>query len=394
MGRVAVRLATRCHYESSTQSASLVSAKAHGQHLASEIIDGNYDYVHLVAHSLGGRVIQSASQVLAEAGGTDVHLTFLDAYSPNPVWTRTFGQQALYAEHYFSFEGFVVHTNTAFPHAFNADISALDIDPNRAIASSSVCKPGSDDFDFTACTNAQANNHEWPHEWYRQTITNPQAADLGLGYPQSKEGGGAFLNLDPPAPPQFDGTKMTLFPSTPPLVTNVDELEKTLGAQLNPAASNPVPSAQDGTVDFDNESIDLTATPGTPASLTVTLDVTKLEGLNSLEFNFDFLDEGAQDGVLTVFTEGLETHQIWQRFALDQEQFSGEIFLDSAALANNNMLDLTFRLDVAGGAGSFVHIDDIYPGLVIPEPSSVSSFGLGMALLFVCFRRRVASCRS
>ncbi len=361
---------------------ALVSAKGHGQHLAGEILDGNYDYVHLVGHSLGGRVIQSASQVLAEAGGTDVHLTFLDAYTPSPVWVRTYGQDALYAEHYFSNETLVVFTNNAYPNAFNVDISALDTDPNRAIPSSGACNPFSPNFDRVACANANADNHEWPHEWYRQTITNPQPADLGLGYAQSKEGGGTFLGLDPPAPPQFVGTKTTLFPDMGPTVTNVPELDKILGPQLNPAASNPVPSAQDGTVVFDNDSIDLTATAGTPASLTVTIDLTGLDGVNSLEFDFDFFDEGPQDGVLTVFTENQETHQVWQRFALGPEQFSGEIILNTA-LADQDMLDLTFRLDVAGGAGSFVHIDDIFPGSVVPEPSSWILLSIAMAILAV-----------
>lgn len=118
------------------------NAAAQGEWLAKQI-GGQYDYVHLIAHSAGSNVIQEATLQIRKR--TDlkqpkIHLTFLDAYHPLnalngnllDIDLSSYGEAADWAEHYVdrSILPAVPGTDTTLRRAFNFDVTGWSPRPD------------------------------------------------------------------------------------------------------------------------------------------------------------------------------------------------------------------------------------------------------------------------
>jgi hypothetical protein len=151
-----------------------------------------YEHIHLIGHSAGAKLINEAAIQIASNNNQKntkkpfVHLTFLDAYTPNNDDYGNLGTYPHYAEHYVDRtfreapDWIVMMTNTLLPHAFNFDITGW------------IGAGKGDPITF---------GHIWPRYWYFQSMTGPYFYVCGsnptllrscYGYPLSFEGG----NLD------------------------------------------------------------------------------------------------------------------------------------------------------------------------------------------------------
>jgi hypothetical protein len=106
-------------------------------------------HIHLVGHSAGSWVIDSAAKrIVKEHPETSVHLTFLDAYIPQHWDPNQLGDVhsagGVWAEHYYTRDITYAVTQNDLIHAYNVDITAVD--PLVA-------------------------EHEFPYRWYLATIT-------------------------------------------------------------------------------------------------------------------------------------------------------------------------------------------------------------------------------
>jgi hypothetical protein len=160
-----------------------------GQELADAINQFKYKHIHLIGHSAGSKLINRAAERLSALNQKNaekpfIHLTFLDAYTPNDNKEDIKGKNSYgslpdypnhYSEHYVH-KG-LLFTNAPLKKAFN--------------------------FDITGWKHTQGDGffgHDWPVNWYIQSIiTTPE---FNYGFPLSLEGSNNPLNgLDQIYPP-------------------------------------------------------------------------------------------------------------------------------------------------------------------------------------------------
>lgn len=126
-----------------------------GPRLAAAIqaLPNQFKHIHLIGHSAGAWVLQSATkQLAAERPDTTFHLTFLDAYVPkrwDPQDLCDWGLEntepnRVWAEHYYTRDYTLKMTQQTLSGAHNVDITALD---------------------------PWVAEHEFPSRWYLATIT-------------------------------------------------------------------------------------------------------------------------------------------------------------------------------------------------------------------------------
>src|ERR1051325_52054 len=83
-------------------TANEINAQLQGQYIAKMIASGNYTNVQLMGHSLGGRVVETASSILKQVRpGIKLQDTFFDAYTPYN-WRLVYGSNATYADSYYT----------------------------------------------------------------------------------------------------------------------------------------------------------------------------------------------------------------------------------------------------------------------------------------------------
>lgn len=150
-----------------------INAQVQGQWIAKVLAEQNqYEHVHLLGHSLGGRVIESASTMIRQVmPGATIHTTFLDAYSPY-TWDHVYGSTADFADHYHNANDWLVRmTNEAFPSALNVDISA-------------IAPPYNSNWEH----GRQSWGHNAPVFFYRDTMLDPELGRYyGYGMALSRE---------------------------------------------------------------------------------------------------------------------------------------------------------------------------------------------------------------
>jgi hypothetical protein len=141
--------------------------------------------VHFIGHSAGAKLIHDAatayiSDYFLRQRNTFFHLTFLDAYTPSDWDTDSYGSLPVdypnhHAEHYV----------------------------DRGVAFTDACLANAFNFDITGWTNADKSGflgpHQWPHRWYKQSVTFTAGTDTlqKPGFKLSFEGGNdQFGQLD------------------------------------------------------------------------------------------------------------------------------------------------------------------------------------------------------
>ena len=123
-----------------------------GPRLAKAILNitenpNQFKHIHLIAHSAGAWVINSAARIIATQTKATIHLTFLDAYVP-PSWSsKELGNiettADFWAEHYYTKDFTLNTTHHDLPNAHNVDITKID---------------------------PWFKEHEFPYRWYYATV--------------------------------------------------------------------------------------------------------------------------------------------------------------------------------------------------------------------------------
>jgi len=158
------------------------NAPTQGDDLATIIVQYSYQYIHLVAHSAGAKLIQQTASALIRHSKIQqakpfIHLTFLDAFTLHDTDTDSYGVLVgypnHYAEHYVDRTPSLIApwTNALLSHVYNFDITAWE----------------------HSSEEGGLYNHQWPRAWYQKSVALPGFA---YGYSLSFGGGNnVFDNL-------------------------------------------------------------------------------------------------------------------------------------------------------------------------------------------------------
>jgi hypothetical protein len=135
-----------------------------------------YEYIHLIGHSAGAKLIHEASiKLVADKTlkkNPFIHITFLDAFTWDNNDTISYGVSADYAEQYVDrttgLSPIAPWTNSCLMSAFNFDITGW--------------RP----FSNQNPDEKEKFGHQWPRYWYQKSVTS---SGYKYGYPLSFEWG-------------------------------------------------------------------------------------------------------------------------------------------------------------------------------------------------------------
>jgi len=296
---------------------ALSNAKNEGRKLGRDLGSQGWVHVHLIGHSAGSMLIQSACEALKEAASPPtVHLTFLDPYLGfNETGRALYGDRADWADSYFSHDltdtagGPLAPSLTEGPlvNAFNVEVTWLD--PNRRVTDVYASSPSSTPATLTPIAYRAFSSHGWPHDFYHATVTNGLSGTEGLGFLLSKEGGGweSRGSYQRGQTPRVLGAMPTLpgniFPvqSNPKLLIDLLPIATSGSVQVNGSGfslltgiSAPLPPAQ-GLV----AQALVPASTGTPVWLSIGVVVTN--PVNFVSFDGQFTSGTGAAGLLTVY---------------------------------------------------------------------------------------------
>ena len=327
-----------------------VNAGPLGVSLGKFLLSKNYDHIHLIGHSAGSNLIESAATFARPRGGKQpiIHSTFLDAYHPFPELVN-YGMSANWAEQYVdkrdSFSsaiglGSLANTNMKLPSAFNFVIDALDKPPTS----------------INPCTSIVCA-HAWPYNWYRKTVD--KSSDWLYGFAASVEYRGGSVPehqttlrrgdecalLTPSSLctssslPTFADLQLVLVPSPWSSLSGVSVAQSSTGAVIT---SNTT------------QGLHLTLTTGSPVWVSLGSNVT--QGFNTLQFDYSFA--APAEGLLSVFLDDQVVFKADQRDAMAGVNPSGRISVGNVSPGQHT---LSFRLDHFTSAQSSVEISNIVP---------------------------------
>ena len=318
-----------------------------GPQLGGKIAEGNYDHVHLIAHSAGSAAISMASEyVKAMSPDTRVHTTFLDPYVP--LGARDFyGNAAEWADNYFTVGGFL--TGGFLPNAHNVDITALDPD------------------------GGPVSTHSWPLRWYQQTVDATAPAGSGdYGYPLSLEDGG----WNPAGYPV--GNEPTVLGGGTAGPANLPKVVQ--NPVMNVAIQSNVTS-ETGTVNIMGSRFSMLT--GSPVWMTTLVET---DGpVNFLTFEAEFTSQEGAEGLLSIFWNSELIGTIDERYVLEENR-EYTLFLPKDFETGNHVL--SFRLDPFTETASSILIDNVSTGFITPEPGTAML--LVVSILGIMRRRRTA----
>jgi hypothetical protein len=330
-------------------------AELHGAHLARQIADLGYtDNVHLIAHSLGGRVIDRATFHLRESTWPGMtHVTFLDAYTPHG-WEDEFGSHANFADSYYFDNAGAVLTNTE-----DTILDSLNVDITNILDQS----------------GENNEDHKWPVRWYNRTIVGANPIDEGFGYPLSRE------------------ANETGWPRSD-LIGHSFSLPLPLHQQLllriirNRQEHNPMTaqlgSSATGQVIFDVKTAEMRT--GSEVWFNMTLDIS--ESANIVEFDYEFVSDAA--GVLSIYVNDDLVGLIDEEYSFDGTQSSGLLFLPETLQAGTHVL--SFRLDPLTDDMSVISLSQIESGLVVRAlPGDYNDDGVVDAADYAVWRNNVGA---
>ena len=338
-------------------------AESNGRDLAKEILaDGYTGNIHLIAHSLGGRVIETAKNELLKNdnwSGT-IHQTFLDPYTPDD-WDKTFGTAMVdgvdYSERVFAEQYYYDNLDFGQGNTENSLPNTLDVEITDII----------DEYDDSGFETVFVQGHKWPVRWYASTVRETKIVNEGLGYPLSFE-----RDSSPWPQTGFVGKSFSL-----PFSKKESKRFNTIRAQeyenVEGELLDRIPGGQFA---FDADTAFMRT--ASPVWFTLALDL-ELEH-DFVEFDYQFV-EGV-DGVLTVYNGESLIGYFDQLIASDSEHWSGQLFLPQ--LEGLGSLTLSFRLDTLGELDSAIEISAIRTGVfvAVPEPQAMLLMVCAIAFLF------------
>ncbi len=161
-------------------SKALATTTSHGNVIANYVEENDFEKVHLIGHSMGSWIIEEAARKIREKQpSTQIQLTFLDPFISNTIHANIRGSAHLgksvqglansYAEQYYS-DDILTGSYTgrcALPLLHNVSLNFL---------------------------TGEFYTHEFPREWYEETIRYPESTigSSAYGFVRSQEGGGYY----------------------------------------------------------------------------------------------------------------------------------------------------------------------------------------------------------
>lgn len=340
-------------------TANEINAQVQGQWIAKTLLDHNeYDHVHLIGHSLGGRVIETASTMIKQVmPNATIHTTFLDAYSAY-TWDRVFGSTADFTDHYYSSNDWLVRmTNESFPAALNVDISTIVVP-----------------FDEHWEWGEQSWGHNAPVWFYRDTSLDPELDRYqGYGIALGRE----FLGeaWPPTGAERGTGQLVTLTLGADPTLLETPSLEEVPGSTFQ-ATIRPDDTVDTfGQVETTEELTTLSVSPDSPISWVVFQFETTTD-TNSMEFEFNWSDT-AGAGRMMFF---IDDEALWgtePQTSLDRWASSGRVMwtgmvvrVPTEASLDSGTHELAFKLDMFTGTSLSIQVRGPRGSmLALPEPA-------------------------
>ncbi len=346
-------------------------------------------HVHLIGHSLGGRVVETASNYIRQWSDATIQTTFADAYTPYD-WDLIYGSHSTWSDNYIDRDE-VAFTQQRFPLSRNVDVTALRT-PMPANYLANENPP------LTQGQRETSWRHNWPRVFYDNTVRdiyNNNANIEPYGHELSKE----FLGANWPANGHARGRYVTITPNAAPVETAVGQ--NVIGRAFSVGLGEDAIKASSGeNVTIDDGVITFNATRGDSGVTHAWATIPFTTGLatNFVEFDFKFLDRVA--GTLSMYIDNDPTNSrlmtLRGEHSLDGWEESGMIMTGAWSLFGAHAPPLArgphtikFRLDIVGDDVMSIRaqVRDISGGFVIPAPGSLMM--LGAAALLAGRRRRV-----
>lgn len=356
-----------------------------------------YKHFHLIAHSAGSNLIDTATPLLKSAGAT-VHATFLDAYDPrallHPTLTRhisTYGKDADWADNYVDtrpLSGDIYGTGLDF----NLDTTDLHLQYGYNI---DVTPPSDSD----GCEDVTGPNfvcrHSRPYRFYGKSVIpgflendpseigDPVVSTVGMGYPLSEESGRTVSELaaqyrknegcwatsagctpGSTYPPSF----WSFFPGAL-AETTVDSVNGVVDIAISGATNlwelaDSIILGVDWALSPSSRASRLTARTMFSAATTTgevpswaVLHTTTSEPVNTLRFNWHFASAG--EGYVRIFVDDVLVREMDQRYLPEQSSKPEEVYVGDLAPGRHKV---AIRLDGFGASASGVQLTNVELG--------------------------------
>ena len=349
-----------------------------GDVLGTRLAGMHLSQLHLIAHSAGAELIESAARVVRHQWpATTIHCTFLDPFTGRWLEGRSYyGQSAHWADNYFvhDFKTDVLptglirmpgETEGPLDYAYNVDVAAAA----SAAMSLPVYFSGPDvTAGSTPAVGSYSPSHDSPRQFYLSTVqaTAPGCA-AGYGFAFSQEAGGWANALTHPRhndPPYALCSSSTPSQNAAPVVT---------GSALSLEAI-PNATSAGGVTLFSGGGASLIAagaieggiqakSAGTATWLAV--EVTITNNVNFVQFDAGFTDSNAAEGLLTCYWNTNQIGMVDERVGLEGLQ---TYRFTLPATVSEGCYTLSFHLDSFTNATS-ITITNVATGFVgITQP--------------------------
>lgn len=162
-----------------------------GARLGTRLRAQTWQHIHFIAHSAGGALIQTATDILkAKSSPPTIHETFLDPYPrSNRSGVNWFGKGADWADCYYTADDNDTgkHTDGGLIYAHNVEISPLD--KNRKVDPIYWVGPRGD---IPIQSKGIFSWHDWPHDFYAKEPSDSCRFDYGFTLSKEKSGRGNY----------------------------------------------------------------------------------------------------------------------------------------------------------------------------------------------------------
>ncbi len=316
-----------------------------GEHLGNALVAKNYQHLHLIAHSAGSNLIDSAKfKLLYQTPKPTVHMTFFDAYDPfaqdrcNGQLSR-YGMGADWVDNYVDTRSIVPgiqdKTKLFMPYAYNVDVTAWDTDSKDV--------------------------HGWPYEFYSnytfQNMTYPLGFQLSLennNFPPTNRDAGSACIL----PEQKSNT--TLVCQSIQQVCRMDtdreeihdlgdsNIAMTSTAHAITGSYQLVKNSRTGVVEH------LVMNTGSPAWYKMNIETQ--QHVESVEFDYSFLSAPGAEGYLTVTFDNKVVRHIDERLYKSGAHSTGKLYLGEVTPGKH---ELAFRIDPYNDTQSSIKISNV-----------------------------------
>lgn len=378
---------------------ALTNARNCGYSVGKQIVDRGWNHVHLIAHSAGGPLIQSAAQYIKAKSSITVHLTFLDPYMGlDDHWRQIYGLHADWADNYLSHDATdklkTAFTEGKLPHVYNVDVSWRDPSKRRV----AVYCPAPNSTPAMPCAYVAWSSHEWPHDFYNGSVTpGTDPYYPTYGFSRSKEGGGwdargsyqvgnAPIILDESSAivqgPALKVENPALQITTLPKANSITGQVEYSGLQVSLTTANSTPPQLRQNLDSSAQTADAAAQPSGTVWFSVAVDVSAT--VNYVNFKAQFNSGLGAVGLVAVYWNDEQIGTVDERYIPGGEQ-TYTFPLSSAFLDKNN--SMSFRVDQFSSVPSSITISEVKTGFAgLPSAPSLTvsqmipTAGLGLWL--------------